>query len=303
MVYGILIHMKKIVGGIIVILLVSGVINNLSHQQPTTQQSTPKAKNELPEKTLSAIYGSDSRNTITIVLPKNRNEQTPFILFMHGGAWTSGDKKDVAIIQTILSQQGIASATINYRYVSKTVHYKELMDDVNDAVLYIENNMTAWNIGKKKISIGGISAGGHMALLYAYAYDTENNISSIISMAGPTDLSATDMLDTAAKNNMIGFVNALVGDTYIKGMAVSEVFKDASPLSHVKNVPTLLIHGNKDTIVLYNQSVKLNEALGNKNIPHKLLTIEGANHDLGLANPRNATRIAQEVTTWIQQYR
>ncbi len=296
--------MKRIVGGIILILLAGGVINNISHQQPPIQkQSTPTTQNGLPEKTLHATYGDDVRNTITVVLPKNRNEQTPFILFLHGGAWTSGDKKDIAIIQTILSQQGIASAAMNYRYASKNVHYKELMEDVDNAISYIENTMTDWNIGKKKITIGGISAGGHMALLYGYAYDTRDNIGSIISMAGPTDLAAIDMLDTAAKNNMLGFVNSLVGDNYTKGVVVSDAFDDASPISHIKNIPTLLIHGNKDTIVLYNQSAKLNDLLEKKNIPHKLLTIEGANHDLGLANPRNATRIAQELTAWIQQYK
>jgi acetyl esterase/lipase len=299
--------MKKIIFGIVLVLLAGGIINNLSQKKEGIKKNIPTAQvpsiqNNLQENTLNESYGKDPRNTITVVLPKNRDKKTPFILFLHGGAWTSGDKKDVAVIQLILSQQGIASAAINYRYASNTVHYKELMTDVGNAVTYIENSMDAWNIGKKKITIGGISAGAHMSLLYAYGYDTNNNISSVISMAGPTDISLTDMLDLAVKNRMIGFVNWLVNDTYTQGVAVSTKFKDASPITYVKNVPTLLIHGNKDSIVLYNQSVKLNEILENKKIPHKLVTIDGANHDLGLANPRNATLITQEVTNWIREY-
>ncbi len=299
--------MKKIIFGIVLVLLAGGIINNLSQKKEGIKKNIPTAQvpsiqNNLQENTLNESYGKDPRNTITVVLPKNRDKKTPFILFLHGGAWTSGDKKDVAVIQLILSQQGIASAAINYRYASNTVHYKELMTDVGNAVTYIENSMDAWNIGKKKITIGGISAGAHMSLLYAYGYDTNNNISSVISMAGPTDISLTDMLDLAVKNRMIGFVNWLVNDTYTQGVAVSTKFKDASPITYVKNVPTLLIHGNKDSIVLYNQSVKLNEILENKKIPHKLITIDGANHDLGLANPRNATLITQEVTNWIREY-
>ncbi len=299
--------MRKIILGVVLLLLVGGIVNNLSHKETGIQKSVPatqvpSTKSNLPEKTLSGSYDKDPRNTITIVLPKNRDEKTPFILFLHGGAWTSGDKKDVAVIQMILSQQGIASAAINYRYASKTVHYKELMTDVDSAVTYIENNMDTWNIGKKKITIGGISAGAHMSLLYAYGYDISNSINAVISMAGPTDLSATDMLDAATKNRMIGFVNWLVDDIYTQGMPVSTKFKNASPLTYVKSTPTLIIHGSKDSVVLYNQSVKLDDLLESKRIPHKLVTIDGANHDLGLASPRNATRIAQEVTNWIREY-
>jgi acetyl esterase/lipase len=233
--------MKKIIFGIVLVLLAGGIINNLSQKKEGIKKNIPTAQvpsiqNNLQENTLNESYGKDPRNTITVVLPKNRDKKTPFILFLHGGAWTSGDKKDVAVIQLILSQQGIASAAINYRYASNTVHYKELMTDVGNAVTYIENSMDAWNIGKKKITIGGISAGAHMSLLYAYGYDTNNNISSVISMAGPTDISLTDMLDLAVKNRMIGFVNWLVNDTYTQGVAVSTKFKDASPITYVKNI-------------------------------------------------------------------
>ncbi len=300
--------MKQIVTGIILTLLAGGIITNISHQK-TSQNHVPQnipadstTTTLLSEKTIQDSYGKDTRNTITVTLPKNRTSKTPFILFIHGGAWTSGDKKDIAIIQTILSQQGIASAAINYRYVSKDVHYDDLMEDVTQAIDYIEKNLEAWNIGKKKISIGGISAGAHMSLLYAYKYDTAHTIGSIISMAGPTDLSDPEMLNTAEKNNMLGFVNLLVDDIYIKNTPVPKHFTEASPIFYTKNIPTLLIHGNKDSIVLYNQSTKLDQELEKKGVPHKLITIDNANHDLGLANPRNATRITQEVTRWIQTY-
>lgn len=38
-------------------------------------------------------YGSDAQQTYDIYLPEDRNTETSTILLIHGGGWTSGDKK------------------------------------------------------------------------------------------------------------------------------------------------------------------------------------------------------------------
>lgn len=296
--------MKKIIGIIIGILLLTGIGQVINHQNQPNQNAKPKTEQTVKEtrKNFDTSYGIDKRNTMTVRLPEKITTETPMILFIHGGAWTSGDKKDVAIVQEVLAKENIATASINYRYASSTVHYADLMKDVGSAVTYIQTNKADWGLSGSKIAIGGISAGAHMALLYTYAYDSQNDINAVISLAGPTDLTNTEMLDTAVKNNMISFVQWLVNDTYKKGSAVGTNFNAVSPLKHIKNVPTLLIHGNKDTIVLYNQSAMLDTALADAGVAHKLITIPGANHDLGLGNPKYAAQITTEVITWIKKY-
>lgn len=295
--------MNKIIPIAVVLLLLGAFAHNLSTRsnQPGPKKNQGQNTNIQTGKT-DFSYGNDPRNTLHIVVPKDINSSTSFILFIHGGAWTSGDKKDMLGIQQVFAGQGIASGAINYRYASASVHYDDLMNDVHSAVVYIEDHMGEWGLTKKKIAIGGISAGAHMSLLYTYVYDSEKNISSVISLAGPTDLTQTDMLDTAVKNRMITFVEWLTNGTYKNQIATGSGFAAASPIKHIRNIPTLLIQGNKDSIVLYNQSVALDTALTQAGVAHKFVTIPNANHDLGLAVPANAIRIGNEVTSWIKKY-
>lgn len=300
----------KIIGVAVLLLLGVGIIGNqINHQPakqlPSGQQSSPVTQSEPTKKDLvlrDVQYGPDKRNTMNVLVPKGSTDKTPFILFMHGGAWVSGDKNDVAIVQLALGGAGIASASINYRYASDMVHYSQLMNDVNSAVNYIVDHDNDWGITVNKMAIGGISAGAHMALLYAYHYDSGNHISSVISMAGPVDMTNVAFLDSATKLNLISGANKLVGATYIAGKPVPNQFKDASPIQYVKNVPTLIIHGTGDIIVPYAQAELLADAMKQKSYTHDLLTIDGANHDLGLGNQATAKKIADKVVSWVKEY-
>lgn len=304
--------MFKILGAAAVLIGLGIAGNQISHQtpkpvqpagqvqQPTTTQTNGKNNTELILRDVS--YGPDKRNTMNVFIPKGASSTTPFVLFMHGGAWVSGDKNDVAIVQLALGAQGIASASINYRYASKSVHYVELMNDVNLAVNYINDHGKDWNVDTSKIAIGGISAGGHMAMLYAYRYDTGNHINAVISMAGPSNIADTTVLDASVQNRLIGGVESMVGAKYTAGKTLDQKFADASPINFIKNVPTLLIHGTGDTVVNHAQSVTMDAKLASAGVPHKLMSIPNTNHDMGLGNPDTAKKIAEAVVNWIKKY-
>lgn len=306
--------MFKIIGGILVLLGIGAIGNQMSHQPikqavPVVQQPLSKplvtqtsGKNDKEIVLRDVAYGNDKRNTMNVFIPKGASSTTPFILFMHGGAWISGDKNDVAIVQLALGKEGIASAAINYRYTSKTVHYTELMNDVNSAVDYIVLHGKDWNVNTEKMAIGGISAGAHMALLYGYQYDKGNHISSIISMAGPTDMTNVDFLNGATLLKLIDGANKMTGANYEPGKPIPNQFKDASPIQYIKNVPTLIIHGTGDMIVPYAQAELLSDKLKQKSYTHDLMTIPNANHDLGLGNPATAKQIADRVVEWVKKY-
>src|SRR5690606_9147505 len=98
----------------------------------------------------NASYGSHDRNKMDVYLPGDRNANTPFVLLIHGGGWVSGDKGDMAAIQDSLLISGIASASMNYRYASGTVHYEQQMEDVSAALAYCLSNADEWKIRKDK---------------------------------------------------------------------------------------------------------------------------------------------------------
>lgn len=302
--------MKKIIGIVVIVLVLGGIINNAKNNSPkpsdqinnnqSNDSSSVSTKDELVLRDVK--YGPDKRNTMNVFVPKGANEKTSFVLFIHGGAWVSGDKNDVAVVQLALGGAGIASAAINYRYASDTVHYPQLMNDVKSAIDYIIEHDNDWGINADKMTIGGISAGAHMALLYAYHYDSSNRINSVISMAGPVDMTNVDFLNGATALKLIDGANKMVGAKYEIGKPVPSQFRDASPIKYVKNVSTLIIHGTGDVVVPYAQAELLADAMKQKSYTHDLVTIDGANHDLGLGNQATAKRVADKVVSWVNKY-
>lgn len=254
------------------------------------------------QKNYNLSYGSDPRNKIDVYLPANRSSQTPFVLFIHGGGWVAGDKADMNVLQDSFMKRGIASASMSYRYASAQIHYHELMQDVAAALEYCYSNSDSWNIRKDKYIIGGVSAGAHMSLLYAYSYDASGRIGAVISAAGPTDITQTDWLNYAAGIGLLDAIEKMVGASYISGQPLNAKFVAASPRYHVKNKPTLMLHGTNDVIVPYTQSQALAADLSNAGITHKLVTFQNTGHDLGLANPVYYQLLLTEIENWCKTY-
>ncbi len=269
----------------------------------TKDTSTPTPTDVTKEqKIASASYGNNERNKMDVYLPGNRDSNTPFVLLIHGGGWISGDKGDMAAFQADLLARGIASASMNYRYASGIIHYEQQMEDVDKALTYCLSKADEWQIRKDKYVIGGASAGAHMSMLYAYRFNTQFPIAAVVSAAGPTDITDVDWLNYAAIINQLGNIQNMVGAQYNFGQELNARFAASSPIKGVKNIPTLMIHGDNDLVVPYTQSQKMVVAMNNAGYTNKLVTIPGANHDLGLANAATATLITNEIVAWVNMY-
>lgn len=269
-------------------------------------KSTDNPGDTIPPESAAKIqnvkYGSHTRQSMDVYLPASRTVNTPLIILIHGGGWTAGDKKDFNGIQQALSDSGIATVSMNYRYVSSTIHYEHLMEDVRMALEYCVDKANAWNIRNTKIILTGASAGAHMSLLYGYGFDTDNRVSGIISLAGPTNFTVLDFHDFAATIGLGTNIYHMVGATYTPGQPLDERFAKASPVTYNKNVPTLIVHGTADMVVPYSQAIDLRDKLQGKGYTYKLETITGGGHDLGLANPIIALRVYGELISWARTY-
>ncbi len=250
----------------------------------------------------NVIYGPHARNKMDVYLPANRSAETPFVVLMHGGAWMAGNKEDMKGFQDLLLQRGIGSVSLSYRYASASVHYEELMEDVHKAVTMCSANAAAWGIRSRNYIISGASAGAHMALLYGYKYDQQQLVSGIISLSGPTDLTDLTMLNYAGSVGLGPAILNMTGATYIPNQPLAPQFAAASPVRHAKNIPSLLIHGTADNVVLYSQAEILAGKLEELAIPHRLVAIDGEGHDLGLYKPEIFTIVATEIINWIRKY-
>lgn len=210
---------------------------------------------------------------------QNLSKGWPLVVWIHGGGWSSGDKKGGPF--KALSDAGFAVASINYR-LSGTNKWPAQLEDCRSALMWLRKNAAEHNLDPKRISIWGASAGGQLALMLALTGDSlsaegqvetgKSDLVAVCDWFGPTDLAS--YLKSNYKSDIgTKMVKDLFGTT---DDALLEAAKSASPINYVntrKSLPPLLImHGQNDKLVLIKESEDLVKAL--KSAGHKNISFE-----------------------------
>ncbi|MEO5997607.1 MAG: prolyl oligopeptidase family serine peptidase [Chitinophagaceae bacterium] len=65
----------------------------------------------------------------------------------------------------------------------------------------------------------------------------------------------------------------------------------------------MIIHDTNDRTVPFAQAIKLNKKLTSPNIPHKLISLQGADHDLNMKDLPTRNMIYKEMVDWVWTYR
>ena len=240
-------------------------------------------------------YGSHASQSMDMFLPGNRNGNTRTIVFVHGGFWIGGDKAQFTALAKTFRDKGYASAVINYRLSNtpeKNIHPTQV-NDLASAIAFIQSRAGEWKISPDDLSLLGASAGGHLALLYAYAYDAGHTVKAVISMAGPSNL----MNMQSASPQQAQVVRWFLGTD---AQSSPTIYQQASPLSHVtaNTNPTLLLHGKLDVIVPYEQSLELKSKLDQFSVKNKLIIYENLGHEDDLNAIPN---LVSECESWLSE--
>ena len=89
----------------------------------------------------------------------------PCYIDLHGGAWTSGDLEDRTSLGEYLAQRGYVMVTLNFRHAADG--YPTTLADINYGIRWTKAHAKELNIDPNRVSIGGASSGGHLAMLVA----------------------------------------------------------------------------------------------------------------------------------------
>ena len=245
---------------------------------------------------INLSYGEHKQQTLDLFLPKKFNKQTPLIIMLHGGAWVMGGKEYTYKTSKDLRNRGFIVANVDYRYVDADTHAKDLLNDIDNAINYLQKTGVEKGFSTKNLHLAGISAGAHLALLYGYT--TQKNIYSISVLCPPVRLDNTEELKRLATIGLLQNVEYLANSKFEN--QADKRFTDVSPYSHIKNIPTLLIHGNKDDLVPHEHSAFLYNTLQEKKVKTKLVTMKGNGHDAGMNQPDSEEKVLKEITNWIK---
>jgi Dipeptidyl aminopeptidases/acylaminoacyl-peptidases len=231
-----------------------------------------------------------------LTLPRNRQARNlPLILFPHGGPaardhlgfdwWAQAmASRGYAVFQPQF--RGSAGFTQAYMEAGYGEWGRKMQTDLNDAVSHLAQQGV---IDPGRVCIVGASYGGYAALAGVAMYPDVYRCA--VSVAGVSDLRA--MLDSEARsagygsqsrNPVIRYWNRFMGGAGLRDRSLDE----RSPAYLVANIndPVLLIHGRNDTIVPYNQSEIMRNAMRAANKPVELIELPGEDHGLSFAPTR-----------------
>lgn len=258
-------------------------------------------------------YGGGERQKMDLYIPNDASGDLGLVLMIHGGAWIAGDKDSYTDgARAAAMYYGIAGASISYNYISDSVHMDTLMNDIDLALQKIKAVGQEKGVNINKVMLIGSSAGAHMSLLYAYSRADTAPIKPVaaISNSGPTDF----LDESFYINNDIGDVETMsllfswvggVKFTYAErsNPEVVSALKKYSPLYYVNSnsVPTIINHGNADTIVPYSNAVALDAKLTEYGVPHYFNTYNGGGHGLD-SDEAAADRADEYMIQYINTY-
>ena len=235
--------------------------------------------NKIVAKTLLNVsYGSDALQKMDMYLPAERSTSSTKVLVMiHGGEWESGDKSELNNYIDSIKRRfpDYAVFNINYRLsISGNNVFPTQENDVKSALQFIIDNAANYFISKKVVLLG-LSAGGQLALLQAYKYNTPVVPKAVISFYGPSDL--TELYNNPTSPLIPPALALIVGKTLAQDPAL---YSNSSPINFVSSAspPTLLFHGGLDSLVRPSQSVSLQTRLTADGVINQYIYYPNENH-------------------------
>ncbi len=202
-------------------------------------------------------YGNMAEETVDIFIPHSakNNENNGCLLFIHGGSWAGGDKAEESLKCRVVANQGYVTATMNYSVFSEnnqdSYNVWLVMEQISKAFIKIQQFCAQKGVNITMGATAGYSAGGHLAMLYAYtqADNAPFKIMFTASLAGPADFSKELWGDS-----YLSIANRLLGKEVVQNTAsenLEEAMNAVEPLSRItkSSPPTLLAYGAKDPLV------------------------------------------------------
>jgi acetyl esterase len=219
----------------------------------------------------------DVRLTLDAYVPEGAGP-FPAVIVVHGGGFTRGDKQTfVKPLFEPLSRGGFAWFTINYR-LAPAYRFPAAVEDVESAVEYVKTHAKQYKADSNRIALVGESAGGHLVSFAGTRKKPNARVAAVVSFYGPHDLASR----ARSQRILTDSIKAFLGLSELNDESF-ELLRKASPITRVfKDMPPyLLIHGTKDDLVPYDQSVLMCEKMKQAGARCEIFTVEGGAHGVG----------------------
>ena len=276
-------------------------------KQPDKSTRVDEASIYIPPADVSYIYrkwldlpyaSRSSSQYLDIYLPDEGDGPFPVILYIHGGAFAIGDKRDIYVLALLkVIERGFSLVSVNYRLSGETI-FPAGLQDVKAAIRWVKANGNQYQLDGNRIAAWGCSSGGNYAAMICLTDNVSElddlslgnpeypcNVQAAVDWFGPTDFLKMD--EQLAENGYgpgnhgeadspeSRYLGAKLADVPLKVVL-------ANPMTYVhERMPPLLIqHGRLDSLVPVQQSMIFVEKL-KKYVSHNRFEfdiLEGAGH-------------------------
>ncbi|GIG56091.1 hypothetical protein Lfu02_04630 [Longispora fulva] len=251
-----------------------------------------------PVEALSVEYTPGLK--LDVKLPARPTSGTrPAVVWVHGGGWNLGDRGEAPLWHRWLNDRGYAVFAIDYR-LAPPARWDQAPGDVRCAVGWVKANAGRYQVDPARVMLAGGSAGGNLALMGAYADDRvkpscdvgDTSVLAVAAFYPPSDVAA--LWRDSGLPSVRGWAENYAGGT---PQQQPEHYRLASPVTYVRAglPPTLLMHGERDHVVPYQQSPELAAKLAAAGVPHELVSVPYAEHIFDFAWGSWGTQICRHT--------
>jgi len=229
---------------------------------------------------------------LDIYYPKNMKEELPVIMWIHGGALLSGSKEQTQEYGMALANEGYVVANINYA-IAPVQKYPGPIIQTNQALKYLQDNISKYGGNMNHLFIGGDSAGAQIAS-QTIAIITNEALAKSMDIQPTVDkkqlkgallfCGVYNMDKIGAQSSPIikkGIQSVFWAYTGTKDFKSYSRIDEMSTVKHVtpNYPPTFLTVGDADPLAP--QSTELIDVLKKNGVEVESVLFEGTNSDLG----------------------
>jgi acetyl esterase/lipase len=209
----------------------------------------------------NVAYGPEPRNRLDIWRLSTTPANAPVVFYIHGGAWTFGDKREQGrpMLHEFV-ERGWIAVVCNYRLAPRHPWPAQMLD-VTRTLLWIKKNIANHGGDPDRIVVSGGSAGGHLASLLALSAndptwrptDIEGladwSVRGCMSFYGVLEMTGDDVHWHGLGKGLLILLEGRV--VQLRFDENQDLYRAMSPMEKidVDSPPFLVIQGGNDTLV------------------------------------------------------
>ncbi|BCN31671.1 alpha/beta hydrolase [Anaeromicropila herbilytica] len=302
--------------GAFIISFVGSAIFKLTYTSPKMKKYSVDWSNKIGTIYSDIAYGDGKANKFDLYVPAdNTKEAYGLVVYIHAGGFTTGDKSDDKKMLQWLCSKGYVAAGINYtlrdnNHPDASVYSQSM--EIKSSISAVKREAAKLGYNLDSMAISGGSAGGTLAMLYAYRDANESPIpvKMLFEAVGPSSFYPEDWsvygLDQNSKA-AAGLFGVMAGTKITSDMFGTKAYEEAiKPISAYmwvdkNSVPTVCAYGVYDRVCPFDTVKHLKKALEENNVTHEYIELPHSGHALQNDNDLYALYM-EKVTDYLDTY-